>query len=213
MNITFGSGKRSTPRLPVAPLRIHRRDPYGRRDPLYLPNSVHCSYEPCTDAPVRSHRCCPIVIGCYLILSIVGFNFSLLVMSPMFLSSLRRPPTPGTFVGSGDGVVDLIRTYGSFTSYSSTESGDRSDESDDSMSMPRLETPSPLGPVYESDEYKAPPSTQPRPVDRDLFQSPPSAEDARRREWSMDQFVCFVYRESAVRWSLHFSHMARAHVV
>lgn len=124
------------------------------------------------------------------------------VMSPLFISSLRHPPTPGTFVGSSDGAVDLIRNYGRFTSYAPEGSDDHTDESDDSMSMPRLETPSPLGPVYESAEYDAPPSTQPRPVDRDLFGSLPSAEDARRREWSMDQFVCFVYRDSAVRRSV-----------
>ena len=139
------------------------------------------------------------VVAWYLIACLVVLRFFIPAMSPVFLSSLRRPPTPGTFVGSGDAAVGLLR---SFTSYVPAESDARSDESDDSMSMPRLETPSPLGPVYESDEYEAPPSTQPRRADREFFQSPPSTEDAHRREWSMDQFVCFIYRDSAVGRSI-----------
>lgn len=110
-------------------------------------------------------------------------------MSPVLISSLRRPPTPATFKStpSDDADMHLRQRAG----------GDSSDDDTDYDDMPSLES------VAGSDEEEAPPSTQPPPRHPNYANMLPTIEEARHREWTMDQFVCFLYRDSAVRVSFY----------
>ncbi|KAI1786381.1 hypothetical protein LXA43DRAFT_1065155 [Ganoderma leucocontextum] len=113
-------------------------------------------------------------------------------MSPVFISAMRRPPTPAHFdtPGSVDAARALLQRVGGVTSYVSD--GIHSDDSD------RGDSPPPLESIYDVDEEEPPPSTQPRSVEREFATIYPSLEDNSRREWTMEQFICFVYRDNAI---------------
>lgn len=115
-------------------------------------------------------------------------------MSPVLISSLRRPPTPATFEStpSYDASMNIDQRAG-HTSY--VPLGESSDEDVDYDDMPSLES------VDGSDKEEAPPSTQPPPRDPNYASTLPTIEETRHREWTMEQFVCFLYRDNAVSWS------------
>lgn len=63
---------------------------------------------------------------------------------------------------------------------------------------PTFRTPSPIETMHGSDDEDAPSSTQPRTAPWVFSEPPPISPTSIGREWSMEQYICFVYRNDPV---------------
>ena len=146
-----------------------------------------------------------------------------LSMSPQLISSLRRPPTPMTHPVPSDWGSDDAGSTGSTPPTPPRLVGRLSTE--DAWALIRRGTYTtfippgprnpddipPLVPLYPSEEMEfedLPPSTQPRRERRNSDDDEYRADSPSRtpREWTMEQFICFMYRGNAVSGTHTLNH-------
>ena len=118
-----------------------------------------------------------------------------LPMSPVFISSLHRDPTPPsptvpTVPLMTEAARRLVMEASGRTEYISPIPRAQSTVS--------FRTPSPIETMDGSDDEGMPPSSQLRPARWIFPETPPISPTPVAREWSMEQYICFVYRNDPV---------------